>query len=138
MDVFSRYIISWQLSNTLESGFCCEALKEGLESGCPEYFNTDQGAQLTSQEFTGLLRDYEIKISMDGLGKVYENIFVERLCRTVKYEEVYLHEYRTVTEDRQSLSIYFYFCNTERLYQSSYSTPAEAYFEASTLLEAHV
>jgi len=140
MDWFSRYIFSWELSNTLDSRFCAEALRKALWTSRPEIFNTDQGVQFSSQEFTGLLQDSEIKISMDGRGRVYDNIFVERLWRTVKYEEVYLHEYRTVSEARRSLSIYFDFYNIERLHQSlGYRTPYEVYFgglKASHQVEA--
>ncbi|MCJ7776493.1 MAG: IS3 family transposase, partial [Desulfobulbaceae bacterium] len=106
MDWFSRYVLSWELSTTLETGFCTDALQEALEHACPEIFNSDQGIQFTSQEFTSILLNDEIKISMDGRGRVYDNIFVERLWRTVKYEEVYLHDYRTVSEARSLLSIY--------------------------------
>ena len=93
MDWHSRYVLSWRLSNTLESGFCAEALVEALERGRPEVFNTDQGSQFTSQEFTQVLQDRGVKISMDGKGRYQDNIFVERLWRTVKYEEVYLKAY---------------------------------------------
>ena len=103
MDVFSRYIISWRLANTLGPGFCCEALKEALESGSPEYFNTDQGAQFTSTEFLSILQRKEIKISLDGKGRVIDNIFIERFWRTLKYEEVYTKCYETVAECRASI-----------------------------------
>jgi len=140
MDWYSRYILSWELSNTLDSRFCAEALGKALWTSRPEIFNTDQGVQFSSQEFTGLLQDSEIKISMDGRGRVYDNILVERLWRTVKYEEVYLHEYRTVSEARQGLRNYFLFYNMERLHQSlSYRTPSEVYFtgfKASHQVEA--
>ncbi len=139
MDWYSRYIVSWELSDTLDSRFCTEALREALWTSKPEIFNTDQGMQFTSQEFTGLLQGSEVRISMDGRGQVYDNIFVERLWRTVKHEEVYLHEYRTVAEARQSLRMYFDFYNTERLHQSlGYRTPSEVYFGASTQVEASV
>ncbi len=140
MDWYSRYVLSWELSNTLDSRFCGEALRKALWTSRPEIFNTDQGVQFSSQEFTGLLQDCEIKISMDGRGRVYDNIFVERLWRTVKYEEVYLHEYRTVSEAKQGLRAYFLFYNAERLHQSlSYRTPHEVYFggfKASNQAEA--
>jgi len=139
MDWYSRYVVSWELSNTLDSRFCSQALREALWTSRPEIFNTDQGMQFASQEFTALLQDCEVRISMDGRGRVYDNIFVERLWRTVKYEEVYLHEYRTVSEAKQSLSIYFHFYNNERLHQSlGYRTPSEVYFGASTQVEASV
>ena len=118
MDVFSRYIISWRLANTLEPGFCCEALKEALESGCPEYFNTDQGAQFTRSEFLSILQGEEIKISMDGKGRVIDNIFIERFWRTLKYEEVYTKCYETVAECRASIGEFIRKYNEERLHQS--------------------
>lgn len=127
MGWYSRYILSWELSNTLDSRFCGKLQGKALIwTSRPEIFNTDQGVQFGSREFTGLLQDCEIKISMDGRGRVYDNIFVERLWRAVKYEEVYLHEYRTVSEARQGLGNYFLFYNMERLHQSlSYRTPSE-------------
>lgn len=97
----------------MEKEFCLEALRSALRTAKPEIFNTDQGAQLTSPEFTGLLENEGIRISMDGRGRVYDNIFVERLWRTVKYEEVYLHEYRTIPEARAHLASYFRFYNEE-------------------------
>ena len=128
MDWHSRYILSWELSITLEKEFCLEALKKALGISKPEIFNTDQGAQFTSEEFTGLLEDAEVRISMDGRGRLYDNIFVERLWRTVKYEEVYLHDYRTVQEARERLASYFRFYNTERLHETlAYRTPHEVY-----------
>ena len=131
MDVFSRYIISWQLSDTLESGFCCEALKEALESGCPEYFNTNQGAQFTSSEFLSMLQGKKIKISLDGKGRVIDNIFIERFWRTLKYEEVYTKCYESVAECRASLGEFIRKYNEERLHQSLgvYDTPFEAYYQ---------
>ncbi|MBC7349484.1 MAG: IS3 family transposase [Candidatus Aminicenantes bacterium] len=131
MDVFSRYIISWQLSNTLESGFCCEALKEALERGRPEYFNTAQGAWFTSSEFLSILQEKEIKISMDGKGRVIDNIFIERFWRTLKYEEVYTKCYETVAECRASIGEFIRKYNEERLHQSLgvYDTPFEAYYQ---------
>jgi putative transposase len=106
-----------------------EALSKALWSSRPEIFNTDQGVQFTAQEFTELLSRNEVKMSMDGRGRVYDNILVERLWRMVKYEEVYLHEYQTVSEARQSLEGYFRFYNTERLHHGlGYCTPYEVYF----------
>ena len=129
MDVFSRYIISWQLSNRLESGFCCEALKEALERGRPEYFNTDQGAQFTSREFTSILQDKKIKIIMDGKGRVRDNIFIERFWRTLKYEEVYTKSYESVWECKKSIGEFIRKYNQDRLHQSleQCDTPYEAY-----------
>ena len=130
MDWYSRYILSWELSNTLDSRFCAEALGKALWTSRPEIFNTDQGVQFSSQEFTGLLQDSEIKISMDGRGRVYDNILVERLWRTVKYENVYLMHYGSVPEGRQGIDSYFEFYNNDRPHQSlDYQTPAEVYFQ---------
>jgi len=135
MDWFSRYVLSWKLSTTLETAFCTEALQEALEHACPEIFNSDQGIQFTSQGFTDSLLNAGIRISMDGRGRVYDNIFVERLWRTVKYEEVYLHDYRTVSEARSLLSIYFHFYNTERLHETlGYLTPYEVYYDKEPLI----
>ena len=135
MDWFSRYVLSWKLSTTLETAFCTEALQEALENGCPEIFNSDQGIQFTSQEFTSILLNDGIKISMDGRGRFYDNIFVERLWRTVKYEEVYLHDYQTVSEARSLLSLYFHFYNTERLHETlGYLTPYEVYYDKEPLI----
>lgn len=133
MDWYSRYILSWELSNTLDSRFCVQALSKDLWSSRPEIFNTDQGVQFTAEEFTELLSRNEVKISMDGRGRVYDNIFVERLLRTVKYEEFYPCEYQTMSEARQNLEAYFRFFNMERLHQGQgYCTPSEVYFGYST------
>jgi len=131
MDVFSRYIISCRLANTLEPGFCCEALKEALESGCPEYFNTDQGAQFTSSEFLSILQRKEIRISMDGKGRVIDNIFIERFWRTLKYEEVYTKCYESVAECRANIGEFIRRYNEEKLHQSLgvYDMPLEAYYQ---------
>lgn len=129
LDWYSRYVISWELSTTLDAGFCLEALRRALGISKPEIFNTDQGPRFTSLDFTGLLEDAGIKISMDGRGRVYDNIFVERLWRSVKYEEVYLHDYQTVPAARAQLSDYFEFYNTERPHEGlGYRTPHEVYF----------
>ncbi len=128
MDWFSRYVLSWELSVTLESDFCIEALKQALSFGKPQIFNTDQGSQFTSIEFTKLLLDAGVQISMDGKGRVFDNIFVERLWRTVKVEEVYLRDYQTVAEARYYLGRYFEFYNNQRLHEAlGYNTPAEVY-----------
>jgi putative transposase len=129
LDWYSRYVISWELSTTLDAGFCLEALRRALRVSKPEIFNTDQGPQFTSLDFTGLLEDTGIKVSMDGRGRVYDNIFIERLWRSVNYEEVYLHDYQTVPAARAQLSAYFEFYNTERPHEGlGYRTPQEAYF----------
>lgn len=129
LDWSSRYVLSWELSTTLDTGFCLEALRRALRISKPEIFNTDQGPQFTSVDFTRLLEDAGIKVSMDGRGRVYDNIFVERLWRSVKYEEVYLHDYRTVPEARTHLAAYFQFYNDERPHEAlGYRTPHEVYF----------
>jgi len=129
IDWYSRYVLSWRLSNTLEADFCVEALEEALGKGRPDIFNTDQGAQFTSEVFTGLLEQHGVKISMDGKGSYNDNLFIERLWRTVKYEEVYLKAYQNGRDARISLGNYFRFYNTERPHQShGYRTPAEVYY----------
>ena len=131
MDWHRRYVVSWRLSNTLEADFCVDALKEALGLGQPEVFNTDQGSQFTSLEFTHVLQEHEVKISMDGKGRYNDNIFVERLWRTVKYEEVYLKAYANATHARKELSHYFRFYNDQRPHQAlGYRTPAEVFHEA--------
>ena len=128
IDWYSRYVLSWRLSNTLDAGFCIEALEEALRKGKPEIFNTDQGAQFTSEAFTGILKEHGVKISMDGKGSYNDNLFIERLWRTVKYEEVYLRAYQDGREARISLGKYFPFYNTERPHQAlGYRTPAEVF-----------
>lgn len=128
MDWYSRYVIAWELSITLEADFCVTAVRRALEKGTPEIFNTDQGVQFTSEEFTAVLESRNIRISMDGKGRVFDNIFVERLWRTVKYEEVYLKDYSSVLEARQNLAAYFRFYNVERPHQSLRNqTPWEVY-----------
>lgn len=131
IDWFSRYVLAWRLSNTLETDFCVDALEEAL-SGLrrPEVFNSDQGSQFTSKAFTGPLKAHGISISMDGRGRYLDNIFVERLWRSVKYEEVYLHAYETGQEAYDRLKWYFGFYNTERPHQAlDYRTPGEVYLE---------
>ena len=129
MDWHSRYVVAWRLSNTLEADFCVDALKEALGQGQPEVFNTDQGSQFTSLEFTQVLQDHGVKISIDGKGRYTDNIFVERLWRTVKYEEVYLKAYANAAEARKELGAYFRFYNNQRPHQAlGYRTPAEVFF----------
>ena len=128
MDWFSRYVLSWEVSVTLESEFCVSALKQALSSGNPQVFNTDQGSQFTSDDFTDILKAAGIQISMDGKGRVFDNIFIERLWRTVKVEEVYLRDYETVAEARYYLGRYFELYNNKRFHQAlGYRTPAEVY-----------
>jgi putative transposase len=128
LDWHSRYVLSWQLSNSLENSFCLEALDEALAQGKPEIFNTDQGVQFTSVEFTNRLLDRAVAISMDGRGRALDNAFIERLWRTVKYEEVYLKDYATADEVYQGLTNYFLFYNHERPHQAlNYQTPYQLY-----------
>ena len=129
IDWFSRYVLDWQLSNTLDGLFCRVALRQALEQGRPEIFNTDQGAQFTAVEFTDILENVGIRISMDGRGRALDNVFVERLWRTVKYENVYIMDYSSVPALDTGLHSYFHFYNHERLHQSlDYRTPAEVHF----------
>lgn len=124
IDWKSRYVLSWKLSNTLTSDFCIEALKEALSYGTPEIFNTDQGSQFTSAEFTQELKNRGIQISMDGRGRALDNIFVERLWRSVKYENIYLNCYETIPQTQAGLKEYFEFYNVKRRHQSlDYKTP---------------
>ena len=128
IDVYSRYVLSGRLSNTLDANFCVEALYEALKRGRPEIFNTDQGSQFTSEAFTGLLKQHGVRISMDGKGSYNDNLFIERLWRSVKYEEVYLKAYQVGKEARSSIGNYFRFYNTERPHQAlGYRTPTEVF-----------
>ena len=131
MDWVSRAVLAWRLSNTLGADFCVEALEEALSRyGQPEIFNTDQGSQFTSDDFTGTLKDHRIMISMDGKGRCMDNIFVERLWRSLKYEEVYLHAYATVAEAKAGIGAWLDFYNEERQHQSlGYRTPRQIYQE---------
>lgn len=128
MDWFSRYVLSWEVSLSLDSDFCVMAVEQALASGQPAIFNTDQGSQFTSAAFLKPLQSADIQISMDGQGRVFDNIFIERLWRTVKVEEVYLHDYQTPAEAILNLGRYFDFYNNQRLHQAlGYRTPSEAY-----------
>ena len=128
LDWFSRFVLSWRLSVSLDGCFCRDALRHALELGQPEIFNTDQGPQYTSPGFIGILKELAIQISMDGRGRALDNIFVERLWRSVKYEEVYLRDYGSVAEARAGLRSYFRFYNYDRPHQSlGYRTPAEVF-----------
>jgi putative transposase len=132
MDWFSRYVLTWALSNSLEGTFCVEALDEALGLGTPEIFNTDQGSQYTAAAFTGRLQQAGVAISMDGRGRALDNVFIERLWRTVKYERLYLHGFDTVGDLERSLTEYFGFYNYERFHQSLENrTPAEVYLAAT-------
>jgi len=128
MDWFSRFVLSWALSVTMEVGFCMEALQRAFRRGRPEIFNSDQGSQFTSDQFTGALQARGIAVSMDGRGRCFDNIFIERLWRSLKYEEVYLRDYTLVPEARAGIGNWFQFYNHERLHQSlGYRTPAGLY-----------
>jgi putative transposase len=132
MDWYSRYVLSWRLSNTLEGTFCVEALEEALRRARPEIFNSDQGSQFTAAAFTGRLEACGVAVSMDGRGRAIDNVFVERLWRSVKHEEVYLKDYRNAWEAEDSLSDYFRFYCHRRIHQAlGYRTPAEVYSKAA-------
>lgn len=128
LDWYSRYVLSWRLSNSLDTDFCLEALRAALEISRPEIFNTDQGAQFTSNKFTDALIGENIAISMDGKGRALDNVFVERLWRSVKYEEVYIKNYESVSDAYCNLAKYFAYYNTQRLHQAlGYKRPIEVY-----------
>ncbi len=130
MDWYSRFVIAWQLSNTLDGAFCLDTLRSALQHGKPEIFNTDQGSQFTAHNFTNELETAEISISMDGHGRAFDNIFVERLWRSVKYEDIYIKEYVTVAALFAGLGNYFHLYNYERPHQSlDYRVPADVHFE---------
>ena len=133
MDWYSRKVLSWRLSNTPDSGFCVDCLEQALQTfGAPQIFNTDQGCQFTADAFTGVLKTHGISISMDGRGRALDNIFVERLWRDVKHEDIYLKGYATLPEVQSGLTEYMVFRNSERIHQSlDYSTPDAVYRTAS-------
>jgi putative transposase len=132
IDWFSRYVLSWRLSNSLDGGFCMEMLDEALSRGTPMVFNTDQGVQFTALEWTGRLEKAGVQVSMDGKGRCLDNVFVERLWRTVKYEDVYIRGYEQVSELKRGLNAYFPFYNEKRLHQSlEYKTPSVVYRSGS-------
>ena len=133
LDIYSRKVLGWRVSNTMTADFCVEALEEALERfGSPEIFNTDQGSQFTSEEWLGALKAAGVEISMDGKGRWIDNVFIERLWRSVKYEEVYLHAYENGREARAGLTRYFAFYNAERAHQAhGYRTPDEIYAPAA-------
>ena len=138
IDWFSRYVLAWRLSNSLDSLFCIEALQEALSLGRPGVFNSDQGTQFTDQRFTRVLEQAGVAISMDGRGRALDNVFVERLWRSVKQEEVYLHDYTTPAEAHHRLSWYFQFYNRERYHQAlGYRTPGEVYGVSSDEFSRH-
>jgi putative transposase len=132
LDWYSRYVLAWRLSNSLDEEFCVEALEEALSGGRPEIFNTDQGVQFTGRRFVSCLESAGVAVSWDGRGRALDNVFVERLWRTVKYEEIYLKAYGDGTEGRESLEQYFAFYNRERPHQSlAYRTPWEVHRSAA-------
>jgi len=129
LDWFSRYVLSWELSQSLETPFCIVSLNRALQTAIPDIHNSDQGVQYTSEDYTDILEERNIKISMDGRGRCMDNIFTERLWRSVKYEDIFIRSYRDIDEARKGLSEYFDFYNTERKHQSlDYRTPADVYF----------
>jgi hypothetical protein len=133
LDWFSRKVLSWQLSNTLDGAFCLAALEESLQGARPEVFNTDQGCQFTARAYTSRLAEAGVSISMDGRGRALDNVFIERLWRSVKHEEVYLRGYESVGEAEASLGLYFAFYNERRRHQSlGYRTPAAVYAEGDS------
>ena len=137
MDWYSRKVLSWRVSNSLDASFCVDALEEAIyRFGVPDIFNTDQGCQFTSDDFTGVLKAQEIGISMDGKGAWRDNVFVERLWRSVKYEEVYLNAYESLPEARQSLEKYFRYYNQNRKHQTLKAKPDQVYYESIRLPEA--
>ena len=137
MDWVSRYVLAWRLSNALEASFCIEALQAALRQGRPEIFNTDQGSQFTDEGFTGVLRTHDVAISMDGRGRFADNIFVERLWRSVKYEEVYIRAYESVAQARHGIGAYFEFYNHQRLHQAlGYRTPRQVLEEGLAMNRA--
>ena len=128
IDWFSRYVLSWRLSNTLEGRFCVEALEEAVSKGRPEIFNTDQGSQFTAWEYTSRLEEAGVAVSRDGRGRALDNVFVERLWRSVKYEDIYIKDYELVSELESGLGAYFWFYDEERPHQSlDYRTPGEVH-----------
>lgn len=130
MDWYSRYVLSWRVSNTLTGSFCIEALEEALQRARPEIFNSDQGGQFTADAFTSMLEAHGVAISMDGRGRAIDNVFIERLWRSVKYEEVYLKDYGDGWQAEASLAAYFRFYNQQRIHQAlGYRTPWDVYRE---------
>jgi putative transposase len=131
IDLYSRKILSWKLSNTMDISICTDVLNEALVNyGVPKIFNTDQGSQYTSRAFTGILINKGVRISMDGKGRCLDNIFIERFWRSLKYENIFIHDYKSVTELKHGISKYMQFYNTERFHQSlEYKTPDEVYYE---------
>ncbi len=138
MDWFSRYVLAWELTNSMETDFCMRALNRALMRGTPGISNTDQGSQFTSEAYTGRLKEARVRISMDGRGRALDNVFIERLWRSVKYEEVYLSDYNDGLEAHRGLERYFRFYNTERRHQSlQKKTPHEVHFDAQAAADVY-
>lgn len=128
IDIYSRFILSWRLSNTLDKSFCLDMLAYGLTRGLPEILNTDQGCQFTSTAWTSMVEEHGIQVSMDGRGRWADNVYIERLWRTIKHEHIFLHSFDTVGQIKQSIGDFIEIYNTRRLHQSlGYKTPAEVY-----------
>ncbi len=140
LDLYSRKVLAWRLSNTQDAGFCVEALREAIEIyGTPEIFNTDQGSQFTGDKFINALKASDIRISMDGKGRALDNVYVERLWRSLKYENIFLNDYRNLKELKGGIKLYFEFYNTERYHQSlEYQTPDEVYFSEKDWVLPHL
>ena len=139
LDWYSRYVLAWMVSNTQDTAFCLDALEQAFTHGCPEIFNSDQGCQFTNIAFTSRLLAAGVRISMDGRGRVFDNIFIERLWRTVKYEDIYLHDYWNGNDLEQGLTTYFQFYNTERPHQAlGYRTPEYVHFDQATPRSVYV
>ena len=138
LDLYSRKVLSFRVSNAMTTDFCVEALQEALARyGAPEIFNTDQGSQFTAEDFTAALLAKGVRVSMDGKGRWVDNVFVERLWRSVKYEDIYLHAYGTLSELKAALVSYFSFYNARRVHQSlEYRTPDEIYFATHAMTKA--
>lgn len=138
IDLYSRKVLAWRLSNTMDSYFCCECLSEAISSfGIPEIFNTDQGSQFTGDDFTGILKSFNIQISNDGKGRALDNVYIERLWRSLKYENIFLYDYESLTELRKGIDRYFKFYNTERFHQNlNYKTPDDIYFDSKETVDA--
>ena len=134
IDIYTRKVLSWRLSNTIDSHFCCECLSDAISFfWVPEIFNTDQGSQFTCSEFIEILNAHNIQISMDGKGRALDNVYIERIWRTLKYENIFLYDYGTVKELRKGIDRFFKFYNTERFHQSlNYKTPDDIYFQSAS------
>ena len=140
LDLYSRRVLAWRLSNTIDASFCVDALQEAIDIyGVPEIFNTDQGSQFTSDDFISKLNEYKIQISMDGKGRALDNVYIERLWRSLKYENIYINDYENLKELKGGVKMYFEFYNTERYHQSlGYETPDVVYFSDEWLDSASV